>query len=486
VVALLIGCGFAFVLVLRNRESSVTAEAEHHLSSDAQTMARDYTRNFLQPPMPLSAPDQQADDQLAAVTAAVLGNERGSEGGFYALRADKLLGYAFPTHEGPGVKRDIPPIERPMIEDVARRAANQSQNVSYTYRGARDVIVFEAAPVMVKGNVQGSAWAMKRLPGLRVQGDLKLNLGVVAFVLVSLICVVLAFLVARDLGAGVTRIEDRLHELERDIGSAGESFQGLAELVRIHRGVNQLADSLNQKIEQERGLREQLRHKERLAALGQVAAGVAHELRNPLATLRLRAQMTYRVVADLSLRQGCTIMLEEISRLDGIVERLLYFARPLNVSAQPFNLVELVRDCVESKRALVANDSIDLRYEPGDSTVTVRGDRAKLRQVLDNILSNAFEALDSKGTVHLKIHTQDGFATVECADSGHGIAENIRDKVFDPFFTTRDKGTGLGLSIAYEIVQAHNGRIEVNSGAQVGTVVRIYLPTKGSAVIVED
>ena len=105
------------------------------------------------------------------------------------------------------MKRDIPPIERPIIEDVARRAANQSQNISYTYRGARDVIVFEAAPVRVKGNLQGSAWVMKRLPGLRVQGDLKLNLGVAAFIVVSLICVVLAYLVARDLGAGVTRIE---------------------------------------------------------------------------------------------------------------------------------------------------------------------------------------------------------------------------------------------------------------------------------------
>ncbi|MFY9909405.1 MAG: ATP-binding protein [Candidatus Sulfotelmatobacter sp.] len=482
VLALLIGCGFAFALVLRNRESTVTDESEHHLSSDAQTMARDYTRNFLQSPMPLDSPDQKADDELAAVTAAVLGSERGSEGGFYALRGDKLLGYAFPTHEGPGVKRDIPPIERPIIEDVARRAANQSQNISYTYRGARDVIVFEAAPVRVKGNLQGSAWVMKRLPGLRVQGDLKLNLGVAAFIVVSLICVVLAYLVARDLGAGVTRIEGRLHELERDIGSPGESFQGLAELARIHRGVNQLAESLNQKIEQERGLREQLRHKERLAALGQVAAGVAHELRNPLATLRLRAQMTSRAVTDPSLQQGCTIMLEEISRLDGMVERLLYFAKPLNLSAQPFNLVELVRDCVESKRALVANDSIDLRYELGDSTVTVRGDRAKLRQVLDNVLSNALEAVDSQGTVGLKIHTQDGFAIVECADSGPGIPENIRDKVFDPFFTTRENGTGLGLSIAYEIVQAHSGRIEVNSGAQAGTVVRIHLPVEESAV----
>ena len=213
------------------------------------------------------------------------------------------------------MKRDIPPIERPMIEDVARRAARQSQNVSYTYRGTRDVIVFEAAPVIVENNVLGSAWVMKRLPGLRSQGDLKLSLGVVGFVLLSLVCVLLALFVARDLGAGVTRIEDRLHQLDRDLASPSQTFNGVAELARIYRGVNQLAESLRLKIQQERGLREQLRHKERLAALGQVAAGVAHELRNPLATIRLRAQMTQRAVSDPSLQQGCAMMLEEISRL---------------------------------------------------------------------------------------------------------------------------------------------------------------------------
>src|SRR5437867_6701940 len=286
VIALLIGCGLAFVSVLGNRESAITEETKTHLSSAALAMARDYAHEDFQaqPLPPLENADVQAsDDALSAVTTGVLQTERGSEGGFYSLRADRLLGYAFPTHEGPGVKRDIPPIERPMIEDVARRAAKQSQNVSYTYGGTRDVIVFEAAPVIVKGNVLGSAWVMKRLPGLRSQGDLKLSLGVVGFVLLSLVCVLLAFFVARDLGAGVTRIEDRLHQLDRDLASPSQNFNGVAELGRIHRGVNQLAESLRQKIEQERGLREQLRHKERLAALGQVAAGVAHELRNPLA-----------------------------------------------------------------------------------------------------------------------------------------------------------------------------------------------------------
>jgi signal transduction histidine kinase len=479
VIALLIGCGLAFVSVLGNRESALTEEAKSHLSSTALAMARDYTHEDFaaQPPNPLEYADgKTSDDALSVVTTAVLQNERGSEGGFYSLRGDRLVGYAFPTHEGPGVKRDIPPIERPMIEDVARRAARQSQNVSYTYRGTRDVIVLEAAPVILKGNLLGSAWVMKRLPGLRSQGDLKLSLGVVGFVVLSLACVLLALFVARDLGAGVTRIEDRLHQLDRDLASPSENFIGVTELARIYRGVNQLAESLRQRIEQERGLREQLRHKERLAALGQVAAGVAHELRNPLATIRLRAQMTQRAVSDASLQQGCAMMVEEISRLDAMVERLLYFSRPLNLNVEPFDIVALARDCVEAKQALIRNDSIHILSQPGDANLTVRGDRAKLRQVLDNVLSNALEALDSEGTVVVKVYAQNGFAIVECADSGHGIPEDIRGRVFDPFFTTRANGTGLGLSIAYEIVQAHGGRIAASPADSGGTIVSIQLP----------
>jgi signal transduction histidine kinase len=480
VVALLIGCGFAFVLVLANREGAITAETEHHLSSAALAMTRDCvhedSKGKSQAHLLGDPNDRASDDALSAVTTSVLQNERGTEGGFYSLRADRLLGYAFPTHEGPGIKRDIPPIERPMIEEVARRAARQSQSVSYTYHGARDVIVFEAAPVSVKDSVLGSAWVMKRLPALRAQRDLKLSAGIAGFIVLSLVCVLLAFFVARDLGSGVKQIEDRLHQLDRDLASPSRSFSGVTELACVYRGVNQLAESLWQKIEQERGLREQLRHKERLAALGQVAAGVAHELRNPLATIRLRAQMTQRAMSDPALQQGCAMILEEISRLDGIVERLLYFARPLKINSEPFDLTALVQDSVEAAKALVRKDSIYIRYEPGNAHITVRGDSAKLRQVFDNVLSNSLQALDSAGNIDIKVRSKSGFAIMDFLDTGHGIPEEVRDRVFDPFFTTRPAGTGLGLSIAYEIVQAHNGSIEIKPGTQGGTIVSIRLP----------
>jgi signal transduction histidine kinase len=485
VIALLIGCGFGFVLILQNRQSAVTGDTQRHLSSLAVKIAHDYSshedfQTQHQEFPPLENPDASgSDDVLSLMTTMVLKNEQGAEGGFYSKASDRLLGYAYPTHEGPGVKRDIPPIERPMIEDVARRAASQDQEVSYTYRGARAVIVFEAAPIVVKGNPIGSAWVMKRLPSLRSQQDWTLSLGAAAFVVLSLVCVLLAFLVARDLGAGVSRIEDRLHELDQDFASQGRPFSGLAELGRIYQGVNQLAESLRQKIEQERDLREQLRHKERLAALGQVAAGVAHELRNPLATIRLRTQMSQRAVSDSAVQQSCAMVLEEIDRLNGIVERLLYFSRPLNLQVEPFDLVSLLRNCVEAKATLVRTESIRLLFEDANVLVMIRGDRSKLYQVFDNILSNAIDAIGPAGTVGIRVFGQNGHVKVECRDDGHGIPEEIRGKLFDPFFTTRPKGIGLGLSIAYEIVQAHGGTTDITSSSTKGTIVTVCLPAAG-------
>jgi len=149
--------------------------------------------------------------------------------------------------------------------------------------------------------------------------------------------------------------------------------------------------------------------------------------------------------------------------------------------------VLLLRDCVEAKATLVRSETIRFLFDATGASVIIRGDRSKLYQVFDNILSNAIDALGPVGTVELRVLDQHGYVTVECRDDGHGIPEEIRDKLFDPFFTTRPKGIGLGLSIAYEIVLAHDGTTEITSSPVKGTIVTVRLPaanpvTPGSGV----
>ena len=194
--------------------------------------------------------------------------------------------------------------------------------------------------------------------------------------------------------------------------------------------------------------------------------------------------MSQRAVADPSVDRNSAMVLEEIARLDGIVERLLYFARPMMLTIAPVDLCDLLRECAESRKMLIGNAGVSIRYEPAPTAITIHGDGAKLREVFDNLLSNAIQAVNGVGSVVLSSRVQDGFACVECRDTGRGIPEDIRDKLFDPFFTTRTDGTGLGLSIAYEIVRAHNGTISIAPAVTSGTVVTVRLPINGPAVIV--
>jgi signal transduction histidine kinase len=146
---------------------------------------------------------------------------------------------------------------------------------------------------------------------------------------------------------------------------------------------------------------------------------------------------------------------------------------------ESFDLDLLLKECIDAKAAVVPNKSIRFLFDATSTTAIIRGDRSKLYQVFDNILSNAIDALGPVGTVELRILDKNEYVTVECSDDGHGIPEEIRDNLFDPFFTTRPKGIGLGLSITYEIVCAHEGTIEITSSPTKGTIVTVRLPAAG-------
>ncbi len=476
----------AFLFVATHTEAAVTRDSQRRLTEAVSRLAGDYAAHAeFQAQHHERAPLDQptiagSDAALTALTTASFVHESGVEGGFYARANDRLLGYAFPTHDGPGVKRDIPPIERPLIEDVARRAAQDRQSTASVFRGPRDVIIFDAVPIGVGDAVAGSAWAMQRLPGLRSERSSSVSLGVVAFAAASLLCVGLAFVLAQGVRQGVARIEERLGELEQDLTAPSmRTGGGLEELGRIYDGIDGLAASLRQRMASEQQLRQALEHKERLAALGQVAAGVAHELRNPLATIRLRTQMVGRANADADVQRSVTMVLEEIGRLDQMVERLLSFSRPITLRLRPLRVADVLDTSVAALGDSLRAAGVTVEREPDVSPVTVTADADRLRQVLDNVLQNAIEASPSGAAVTIGVRIVGEHALITVRDHGSGLMGAVADHLFDPFVTTKVSGTGLGLSIAYEIVHAHDGRIEIANASGGGVVVSITLPLRG-------
>jgi signal transduction histidine kinase len=221
---------------------------------------------------------------------------------------------------------------------------------------------------------------------------------------------------------------------------------------------------------------ESLRTKARLASLGEMSAGIAHEIRNPLGIISSSAQLLDREVANTEARQLLEIIQEESTRLNGLITEFLTFGRQLEPHRQPCDLAALVARILDSLQNAAQQKSItfDLDLECAICLASVDADM--MQQVLLNLLLNALEATAPGGRVRLALQQHPKRLDIVVGDSGCGIpAENL-SRVFDPFFTTKSGGTGLGLANAYKIMESHGGSLKVVSRAGEGSTFTASLP----------
>lgn len=220
-------------------------------------------------------------------------------------------------------------------------------------------------------------------------------------------------------------------------------------------------------------------HPDRLASIGQLAAGVAHEINTPLANVMLVTESLRRRATDPWALERLDTITEQVEVAAKIVRGLLDFARRTEPNFVPLDLVEVVRDSVAFLRGKQSSD-VEVREQYPDEAVGVLGDRGQLIQVLTNLLNNAYEAMGGAGTVRVDVRSSPSDAEVEIADTGPGIASAAAEHLFEPFFTTKGegKGTGLGLAICHRIVFEHRGTIEGRNRSGGGATFRIRLPRR--------
>jgi two-component system NtrC family sensor kinase len=228
---------------------------------------------------------------------------------------------------------------------------------------------------------------------------------------------------------------------------------------------------------------EQLIQSEKMAALGQISAGIAHEIRNPLTSIKLFIQSLEKERGlEENQEEDFHIILKEIDRINEHITLFLNFARPEDPLFQAINIPELVREPLNLLTAKLKNSAILPVISLADDHPPVEGDRKQLAQVLLNLMLNAVEAMPQGGTlticstVTVNPDSHQEFLQLIIKDTGHGVLDKDRPYLFDPFFTTKAGGTGLGLSIAYSIIQKHNGRIEVESELGKGSSFILSLP----------
>jgi two-component system sensor histidine kinase HydH len=221
-----------------------------------------------------------------------------------------------------------------------------------------------------------------------------------------------------------------------------------------------------------------VRRSERLAALGQLSAGLAHELRNPLGTIRVSAEMLMKNVPEESdtARELAGFISSEVDRTNSLVTRFLEFARPLELRPQTAELAEVI-DCAiaQIERATPRRDvSIYRNYSPDVRPFAF--DAELLERVFHNLLLNAAQATAAGGEVTVKTRPVDGSVEISVIDRGTGIQPEQLENIFNPFFTTKKDGVGLGLAIVSKIVDLHGGKISVESQPGKGSIFRIFLP----------
>lgn len=226
----------------------------------------------------------------------------------------------------------------------------------------------------------------------------------------------------------------------------------------------------------------QVRRNERLAAIGQLTAGLAHELRNPLGTIKASADMLERnlTAEDPITRELAGYISSEVDRTNSLVSRFLDFARPLQVRSAPADLNEVLAAAITAARRDAEQNQITLELKIG-SIPRVPVDAELMERVFFNLILNAIQASPSSGTVTITAEGVNDRACVEVIDRGGGIAPETRESIFNPFFTTKPNGTGLGLAIVAKIVNEHNGNIDVESTPGRGSTFRVCLPLAEAA-----
>ncbi len=237
---------------------------------------------------------------------------------------------------------------------------------------------------------------------------------------------------------------------------------------------------ITERAEERLKLKEKLRKAEHLSAIGEMTAGVSHEIRNPLGIIKSSAELLKKQIVKNGLKATVPdIIIEESTRLNNIIKDFLDFAKPKMPDLHPCQVEQIVEKNISFFLPQVENKSFEIEKKNDPDLPAIMVDSSMLYQAFLNIFINSFQATDSKGKVVVEIFKKNNRVIINFSDQGRGIKEEDLEKVWTPFYTTKDSGTGLGLGIVKNIIDAHNGSIEISNRKLKGAKVTIELPVRG-------
>jgi signal transduction histidine kinase len=410
---------------------------------------------------------------LGEVLQTALLNRYGIEGGIWQ-EAVGSLAYAFPTYQGSGRKTDLPLAEAARIGAVNQRALAQDGQFASRYAASSQILLVTACPL--PGPIPHlTAWTMTRVSTFAGRSYRQLMTGLGILFLAVLAAAVLLTQLTASWSRHVGGIEKSLATYDM-AALPTLPLTGERELDRIVTALNGLGQRLADARKRETQLAREIAIGQRLAAIGRVTAGLAHEIRNPIAAMKLKAEGA--IGADAQRKdQALSAILGQVERLDELVRRLLSVTHHPEPKRTLVRLDLFLEACLAPHRELAHAQHVRLVME--SAVDCARFDGEQLQRALDNLILNAIHAAPEGSRITVVARRDHADLVLSVHDAGAGPPAEIREQLFEPFVTGRPDGTGLGLSIVREIAAAHDGTARLGHD-DTGTVVEIVLPWQPS------
>jgi signal transduction histidine kinase len=392
--------------------------------------------------------DDRLKQELTTLVQAALAGATGVEGGVWQAEAGSLA-YAFPSYEGTGPKTDLPAAELNTIREVNAEALRSGRPAGLRQPSRSQVLLVHACPL--RGPLQGTtAWTMTRAFTAEGPAYTQLLAGLLVLALTI-------FGSAIWLASLLFSWSRKIAVLQQALGEGGS-----VDLPRLPRTgeqeLDRLVDALNQTGERLAQERRRASSAERLAAVGRLSAGLAHEIRNPIAAMRLKAENALAASEDARKKTALEAILGQIARLDRLLQNLLQMTQAGEPKLRDIELASFLQSTIEPHQELAAANGLSLKtgtLEPHDSLP--RFDPFQMQRALDNLILNAIQNTPAGGRIVVDARRQQDKLLLSVTDNGAGVSEEMRERLFEPFATARTDGTGLGLAIVREIARAHHG-----------------------------
>lgn len=348
-------------------------------------------------------------------------------------------------------------IEHPIIKDISY----QNQPYKIAYRRFKELDTGKYAILALMASIEDINQAKKQSA---------ITIGLVAISAIIMITII-GSIIAINITAPVKKLLNATERLASGDLNAEVNVKTKDEIGSLARSFDQMTRELKLS-------RDKLVQSEKLAAIGKLSAGIAHEIRNPLTSMKMIIQLLRKKFQqDESAKESLQIILNEIDRLELIISGFLDFARPLELSLKPTNIANVIAEVTSLMQANLKHRKIKLIEKIDENIPEIMLDNNRMKQVLMNIILNSMQAMPEGGTITIQCHYNqyEQRIYIEISDTGIGMSQNVLDHAFEPFFSAKSNGTGMGLANVKKIIDLHNGDIKIESAEGKGTRVIISL-----------